>query len=400
MTSRWRLAACAGVLVFCATAFLPVPAGVDVWPFDTYGEAVVDGNVPYRDFPFEYPPASLPAIVLPALVPGVSYERAFKALEVVLGVLLVAATAFLLRDATRSELVVGVGLVALLPALLGAVVFFRFDLWPALLVSLSLLALERRRNEVAAGLIGLAVATKLYAAALVPPFLSFVDREGGRHRVRRASAALVAVVLLATMPLAVVAPGGVASSLQRQFDRPLQIESTGASLLLVAGDPTVAFGSGSWNLTGAVPTAIGVVSTIAGLGALAAVWILVWKRRRSLSDAALVYAACIAIVLVFGKVASPQFLVWLAPLVAVVRGRTGLAACALCAGACVLTRLVYPVRYEELLTGDLLPALLLALRNVLLVAVALVLTLTLVRRSGSPSATAGVPVTGAWLRPD
>ena len=256
----------------------------------------------------------------------------------------------------RSELVVGVGLVALLPALLGAVVFFRFDLWPALLVSLSLLALERRRNEVAAGLLGLAVATKLYAAALVPPFLSFVDREGGRHRVRRASAALVAAVLLVTMPLAVVAPGGVASSLQRQFDRPLQIESTGASLLLVAGDPTVAFGSGSWNLTGAVPTAIGVVSTIAGLGALAGVWILVWKRRRSLSDAALVYAACIAIVLVFGKVASPQFLVWLAPLVAVVRGRTGLAACALCAGACVLTRLVYPVRYEELLTGDLLPA--------------------------------------------
>ena len=50
MTSRWRLAACAGVLVFCATALLPVPRGVQVWPFDSYGEAVVDGNVPYRDF--------------------------------------------------------------------------------------------------------------------------------------------------------------------------------------------------------------------------------------------------------------------------------------------------------------------------------------------------------------
>ncbi len=383
MASRWRVAACSGVLVFCATALLPVPAEVEVWPFDKYGEAVVDGNVPYRDFPFEYPPASLPAVVLPALVPGVSYERAFRSLEVVLGVLVVVATAFLLRDARLSELVVGVGLVALLPALLGAVVFFRFDLWPALLVSLSLLFFKRRRNAVAAGLLGLAIATKLYAAALVPPLLAFVDREGDRHRVWRVSAVLVTVVFLVTMPLAVLAPGGVASSLQRQFDRPLQIESLGASLLLVTGNPKVELGSGSWNLVGAAPTAIGIVSTIAGLGALAGVWVFVWRHRPSIGDPALAYAACVAIVLVSAKVASPQFLVWLAPLVAVVRGRAGLVASLLLGVACVLTQLVYPFHYEELLAGDLPPALLLAARNALLFAVTLVLVLALVRRSRS-----------------
>jgi Glycosyltransferase family 87 len=399
VVSRWRLAACGGALVFCVTALLPVPAGLDVGPLGRYGEAVVDGNVPYRDFSVEYPPGSLPAIVLPALVPGVSYERAFRSLEVVLGVLLVLTTAFLLRDARLGELVVGVGLVALLPALLGAVVFFRFDLWPALLVSLSLLSLERRRSEVAAGLLGLAVATKLYGLALVPSFLSFVDREGDRRRVWRASAVLVAAVFLVTVPLAVLAPGGVASSLQRQFDRPLQIESVGASPLLLAGDPNVEFGSGSWNLTGAAPTAIGVVSTVLGLGALVGVSVLVWKRRRSFADAALAYAACVAIILVFGKVASPQFLVWLAPLVAVVRGRSGLIACLLSGGACVLTQLVYPVRYEELIAGDLLPEALLAVRNVLLIAVALVLTLALVRRSDLRAATRA-PVTVSQLPGD
>lgn len=397
MASRWRLAACAGVLVFCATALLPVPAEVEVWPFDKYGEAVVDGNVPYRDFPFEYPPASLPAIVLPALVQHVSYERAFRSLEVAIGVLLVVATAFLLRGARLSELVVGVGLVALLPALLGAVVLSRFDLWPALLVSLSLLSLERRRSGVAGGLLGLAIATKLYAAVLVPPFLAFIDREGGRHRVRRASAVLVAAVFLVTVPLAVLAPGGVASSLQRQFDRPLQIESFGASLLLVGGDPKVELGSGSWNLVGAAPTAIGVVSTIAGLVALAGVWVFVWKRRPSVGDLALAYAACVAIVLVSAKVASPQFLVWLAPLVAVVRGRAGLAASFLLGGACVLTQLVYPFHYHELLVGALPPALVLVVRNALLVAVAIVLVVALVRRSRFPTNSA--PVTGAVRRP-
>ena len=339
-------------------------------------------------------------IVLPALVPRVSYARAFRSLELVLGALLVLTTAFLLRDSRPSELVVGVGLVALLPALLGVVVFFRFDLWPALLVSLSLLSLERRRNEVAAGLLGLAVATKLYALALVPSFVSFADREGDRRRAWRASVVLVATVLLVTMPLAVLAPGGVASSLQRQFDRPLQIESTGASLLLLAGDPKVEFGSGSWNLTGAGPTAIATVSTIVGLGALAFVSALVWMRRRVFADAALAYAACIAIVLVFGKVASPQFLVWLAPLVAVVRGRSGIAACVLCAAACVLTQLVFPGRYNELLAGDLLPAMLLALRNALLIAVALVLSFALLRRSGFPSAATRTTVTVPQLPAD
>ena len=383
MVSRWRLAACAGALVFCAAALLPVPAEVEVWPFDKYGEAIVDGKVPYRDFSLEYPPGSLPAIVLPALVPGASYERAFRSLEAVLGVLLVLTTAYLLRDARWSELVVGVGLVALLPTLLGTVVFFRFDLWPALLVSLSLLSLERRRSEVAAGLLGLAVATKLYGLALIPPFLSFVDREGDRRRVRRTSVVLVAAVFLVTTPLAVLAPDGVASSLLRQVHRPLQIESVGAFPLLLVGDLNVELGYGSWNLTGAGPTAIGIVSTIAGLGALAGIWALVWKRRLVRADAALAYAACVAIVLVFGKVVSPQFLVWLAPLVAVVRGRAGLVASLLLGVACVLTQVVYPFHYQELLAGDLPPALLLAARNALLVAVALVLVLALAHRSRS-----------------
>ena len=187
--------------------------------------------------------------------------------------------------------------------------------------------------------------------------------------------------------------------MQRQFDRPLQIESLGASLLLVAGNPKVELGSGSWNLVGAAPTAIGIVSTIVGLGALAGVWVFVWKHRPAIGDPALACAACVAIVLVTAKVASPQFLVWLAPLVAVVRGRAGLAASVLLAGACVLTQLVYPFRYQELLAGDLPPAVLLAARNVLLIAVAAVLILALVRRSRS-SSPKRVLVNGARQLPD
>jgi hypothetical protein len=196
----------------------------------------------------------------------------------------------------------------------------------------------------------------------------------------RTGGILVAAALLVTVPLALLAPGGVVSSLQRQIDRPLQIESVGASLLLIAGDPKVEFRSGSWSLTGTGPAAVGIVSTVVGLTALAGIWIVAWRYRRRLGAPALVYAVCIALVLVSAKVASPQFLVWLAPLVAVVRGRSGMSACLLLAGACALTQLVYPVRYEELVAGDALPVILLAARNALLVMVALILVLALVRR--------------------
>ncbi len=301
-------------------------------------------------------------------------------METAFGVLLVFCTAYLLRDARWVELVAGVGLVALLPALLGPVLLHRFDLWPALLVSASLLSLGRGRSRFAGAFLGLAVAAKAYAAAVVLPALSAVDREEGRLPAWKAGAAALVAGLLVTVPLALVAPGGVASSIQRQADRPLQIESVGASLLLVAGAPTVEFASGSWSLTGPDADAVGTASTAVGLAALVAVWIASWRWRRRLGSPALAYAVCVALVLVFAKVASPQFLVWLVPLVAVVRSRAGLVSCGLVALACVLTQLVYPARYEELVAHEGLPVALLVARNALLVLTAAVLVLALARR--------------------
>ena len=52
-----------------------------------------------------------------------------------------------------------------------------------------------------------------------------------------------------------------------------------------------------------------------------------------------------------GKVLSPQFLLWLVPLVPLVRGRRGLAASALLAVALVLTQAWFPRQYWDYATG-------------------------------------------------
>lgn len=377
---RWVIGATVGSALFAAAALLPAPEEIRVSPFDRYGEAVVGGSIPYESFSLEYPPGALPPIVLPALVPNLAYESAFRATQIFLGILLVASTAYLLRDARRAELALGVGVVSALPLLLGSVVVHRFDLFPAVLLTASLVALEHRREGVSGALIGLAAAAKAYAGAVMPPFLGVVDDGRGRRNAHRALGAAIAAAAIVTVPLALVAPGGVASSIFRQTGRDLQVESVGASILLVVGDPQIAFQDGSWSLVGSTARAVGLLSTVAGFVVLLMIWAASLLRRERLGNPALAYAAVVAVVLVFAKVLSPQYLVWLTPLAALVRGRIGLASCSLLGVACVLTQSVYPARYEELLAQETLPVALLVVRNGLLVMVVVLLVAALARR--------------------
>jgi hypothetical protein len=92
----------------------------------------------------------------------------------------------------------------------------------------------------------------------------------------------------------------------------------------------------------------------------------------------------VAAFIAFGKVLSPQFLIWLLPLVPLVRGRRGLAASAVLAVALVLTQLWFPYRYWRLaLHQDSIASWLVFARD--LVLVALVLVLAIARREPARS---------------
>jgi hypothetical protein len=362
----WAVAAAAAFFVF-ALSWLALQHGAyrdaqirDTHLYRSYGDAVADGRVPYRDFRVEYPPAALPVFVLPALAAGADapdeeYRRWFEATMVLCGGLLLLFAALTLRALGRDPAASAAPLlfVALAPLALGSVVLSRFDLWPAAIVAAALAALCAGRDRLALGALGLGVAAKVYPAVLAPLFVARVWRRRGRREALVAGAVGLAVAVLCVAPFVVLGPDGMWASVVRQVTRPLQIESLGAGILLASYhafglDVSVRSSHGSQNLVGAGPEALAVTQSIAQAAALAAIWVAYARGPADRDRLLRLSAAAVVAFVALGKVASPQFLVWLVPLVPLVRGRRGLAASALLAAALVLTQLWFPYRYWDL----------------------------------------------------
>jgi hypothetical protein len=330
---------------------------VDTPIYERYGAEMDDGRVPYRDFAIEYPPGALPVFLIPALGdPGSNtYRLRFEALMAFFGEAMIVcmAIALVALGASGRRLLGALGFAALAPLALGPVVLSRFDLWPAALTAAALAALVSGRLRLGHVGLGAAVAAKLYPGVLVPLALIYVWRRAGRREALVCGGLLAGVVALAFLPFLVLAPEGVWDSLANQADRPLQIESLGSGILLAAHrlfgtSITMSSGHGSQNLAGTAPNVLAVLEAILQGAAVVATWILFARgpatRERLLQASAAALVAFVAL----GKVLSPQFLIWLIPVVPLVRGRRGLAASALLAAALVLTQLWFPYRYWEL----------------------------------------------------
>jgi hypothetical protein len=363
---RGLLAAVAATAVFLVSfgalhyGFYARSVLVDTPIYERYGDAIVHhGKVPYRDFSVEYPPAALAAFVVPSLVAPARdfgrYREVFEALMLGCGAVAAALVGLLLvRQGAPPARVASRSLLAgLAPLLLGPVVLSRFDLWPALLTVGAVAALTVSRNRLGFALLGLAVAAKIYPAVLVPLAVVHVWRRRGRREACICIAAALATVLVLTLPLLLVAPHGLWSSFSGQATRPLQLESLGSSLLLVAHRAfglgiTVVFSHGSNNVAGHGAGLLAAVQTLLGVIAVVALWIA-YARGPQTSGRLIRYsAACVCAFIAFGKVLSPQFLIWLVALVLLVPGRRGDVAAALLAVAMVVTQLWFPSHYISL----------------------------------------------------
>jgi hypothetical protein len=235
-----------------------------------------------------------------------------------------------------------IALVATTPVLLGPVILSRFDAWPTALAVLALAAFVRRRLVWAAVLLGVAIGAKLWPAVLLP--LAVIEL--GRRRGAAFLGGVIAVVAAIFVPFAVIAPRGLWHSFHQQFARPLQIESLGSAVLVaihylfglrVGIESTF----GSQNLLSPAADATAIATTVLGLLALLLVW---WWAR----DVVVGGAAAVAAFIAFGKVFSPQFMIWIVPFAAVV---PDVAVWILLVAALLLTQTWFPRHYWNLSRG-------------------------------------------------
>jgi hypothetical protein len=227
---------------------------------------------------------------------------------------------------------------------------------------------------------------KLYPAVLVPLALAYVWKQKGQREAIRCGAVLAGAVLVVVLPFLILSPGGVWDSITRQASRPLQIESLGSALLLAAHqafglDITMDSSHGSQNLAGNLPDALAITHSVAQVAVLVAIWVAFARGPADKERLVLACAAVLTAFIALGKVLSPQFLIWLIPVVPLVRGRRGLAASALLAATLVLTQLWFPFRYWDLaLEFDETASWLVLARDLALLALLAVLALGLRER--------------------
>jgi hypothetical protein len=196
----------------------------------------------------------------------------------------------------------------------------------------------------------------------------------------------VAAIALVFLPFVVLSPGGVWDSLTRQAERPLQIESLGSAFLLAAHhafglDITMESSHGSQNLSGGLPDALAVTQSALQALVLVAIWVVFARGPAEPERLVLASAATLTAFVALGKVLSPQFLIWLVPLVPLVAGRRGVVASALLAAAIVLTQLWFPYRYWDLaLAFDEAASWLVVVRDLVLLGLLVVLARPLLDR--------------------
>lgn len=368
----------------------------DVFVYQHYAALLADGTAPYSSaFGLEYPPLALVPMWLARIGTPLAgdYETAFG---VLMGISAVAALLAVGRlGGTRAAWAF-----ALTPLLAGAVLRTHFDLFAVAVLLAALVALHARRPTLAFALFGVATMVKLFPIVVAGVAACWLWGRGERAAAVRGALACAAVVVACSAPFL---GEGYVDAYRYHVDRPVQIESTPASILWlvggseVTGSTTTPDAFGSNGLVGGAADALRVLFAVLAAAALALCAYLA-ARRPDERQLLLCSAAAVVAFVALGKVFSPQYVAWLAPFAALLLARGERLAAGLIAAAVVLTAVEFPRLYLDLVEGDHGVALLVGVRNAALLAALGVLIARAAGAARSPRP-AGAPQRSAAARP-
>jgi hypothetical protein len=302
-------------------------------------------EAPLHVLPYEYPWLALLPFSLGLAAPKSLYQVAF-AFWMILG----AAGLYLLLLRWRSR---STALIYALYMVLGTwgTLAGRFDIVPAALTLLAVICAERKQWQRAFALLALATLCKFYPAVLLLPFLLSQQIESAERwyawRRWRPLGVFVLVCVIVVVISLLLSVTGTLAPLSYFGARPVQIESLSASLLWLFSLPgwqsiRFAFTFGSVNMYSSWATAFSALMTLVLLVGLGCTFWQQWRGRIELPLASLL---TLLIVMMTSKVFSPQYLIWIIPLIAYIGQRKQVWVISWCA-ICLLTTMIYPYIYQ------------------------------------------------------
>jgi hypothetical protein len=370
-----RTALLGAMAVFAAVAVLATTVGPtsdasinDLPIYRDIAHGIEQGQWPYEHAVTEYPPVGLVPMWLAAQTGD--FDVAFGLLMLAAALVMFWATVRL-AEAGGGSGVVAAGAMILSPLAVGAAFRTHFDAWPAAMTVAALLALARNHPRLGLGLLGLGTATKLFPALLLPLSLVWLVARGEKKAAWQGAAVFVIVAGLIAIPFA---PHGLGRVVTFHLDRPVQIESTPATIMRALDEGTVTGVPGhpdafkSQGIVGGPADAIATICTLLGLAAIVVVALAAGARHPTPDTRHLVLCAFATVLafVAFGKVLSPQFVIWLVPFAALAWAWREWAAAGAVTAAIVLTQFEFPSRYWQLVAGDTGPVVLVGIRNLLL----------------------------------
>ena len=286
---------------------------------------VLNGLMPYSETVFEYPPLALIFMVIPRIFSWdlTSYHYV-SALQALVFILIGAAVTHRISDEFIGDRRRG-SVIFLCLFLFGTYFLIaRNDIYAAVLTLIGLYLYLKKKYIPAFVIISLAAMIKLYPAifliAMIIPILT--ERKWKLACLVTILSLLVCIIV--ELPFLIKDPSTAFAYLTYHSDRGLQIESVASGFIMLWGlffptDVTHVFSYGSDNIVGTVPDMLALWMNIIMAAALmifvAVMFIRILRSERAKQKivplAALMSVTMITIFIIFSKVYSAQYYIWI-----------------------------------------------------------------------------------------
>src|SRR5438552_10406237 len=271
----------------------------------------------FHNLPYEYPLLSIIPFSLGLIAPTAWYQVAFA-----IWMLLIAAIIYFILSKTRSS---GAAIAFAFYLIVGnwGSAAARFDLIPTTLILGSVILAARSQWKWAFVLLALATMFKFFPVVLVIPFLiaqqkQYSEKLYSWHR-WSALGLYCGICVVATLLSLSLNIADTINPFLYFFDRPIQVESAPATLLWLGkflGYPiSIIQTYGSVNVLSVLSHKVSLLSSLCLVVGLLYTFWLQWRGKIDIYTASLL---TVLIIIITGKVFSPQYLIWLAPLLALV----------------------------------------------------------------------------------